>query len=413
MSLLRGMQILVILARSLSVGYVLCSDVSSRSCRETRRQAHSIRLYLKEFLESRKRILSGKSDIEYASLSGLHTYKSCSDQSSPSQKNTFNGICERSLSYYREVENNINYSLSNPQIDLSVNDFIDINGLLGFDYIFNTHLTEKKYHRAHEKVKRLVKERIPSVNTEKIFQYLIILLLKPSKRDLIVYRRFPELVGMLVDLMNKYKALSLEDIVLVLVHLSVIKSNVYYTLGKYSEQDIMVFINTHEFGRNYSFKPGIYKHVEEIYKLLNGGSDSFIREYITCLENIKERYKNSQVDTIISDYRMILFIVNPISVNLIKKFFDESVIVESKVCKFKLENEECVVCLNMFMTVVCTFRIILHTLKEIYGTSNSNVRFKLRFLEKYNHFLGSDDVMIYRNISDLVSLIYDTLSMHL
>lgn len=408
-----------IFIKYLLLGYTTCSyslEGISKNCWEKRRQVYSVDCDLQTFNDSTRECsfkeiskdcdLLDKADndnpyVEYFSANQFN------------EKYTFTEVYERYHSFYLEIRNNVYYALSKPQVELTVCDFLDINGLLGFDYIFNAQLTEKKYHRACEKVKKIIREKINVVNDRIIFQYIITLLKKPTKRDLLLYRRYPELISMLVDLINKFNVLSLEQIVLILVHLSVLKSNIYYTLEKNTDKDLKLAISTYEYGKNYLFKPGIYKHVEEIYKILNNGSSTFIQEYIKSLESIREKNKCRKINLLITQFRIMLFLINPLSLDLVKKFFDESIIINSDLCKFKIVNEECVVCCNLFLTIDYTFKIILETLKKIYNTPKTNTKFHNRLIKKYDHFLSpQNNFYFYLNISELVSLIYDTLNIN-
>ncbi|KAF9764730.1 hypothetical protein NGRA_0339 [Nosema granulosis] len=321
-------------------------------------------------------------------------------------------IKSQNHNFYQEKSQNIDTTLNDLSLTSSCDDLICLNEIISYCCIFNTLMTKKKFFKKCCKLKKIVENNKFKTNKNVSRQYIVQILYNPSRIDLFIFRKYPEMIGMFVDLLSKYERLSLEDILLVIAHFSVIKTNIHLTLaGVYNETtNIPLSI---QLGRNYMFTEGLYIHVEEIYKILNDGANVFLTQYNQLLETLRDKTSSSKADVIINELKMITFMINPSSFNLIKTYFEESIFIDSRRCVFEMRNDECSVCCNIAQTLGYTYGLILGTLNKINqkGKFKFDISFWDRYSKAFNHINQyKGNIYAILKVNDIISIIYDMLN---
>ncbi|KAF9764442.1 hypothetical protein NGRA_0558 [Nosema granulosis] len=281
-------------------------------------------------------------------------------------------VCKELFEFYNNMKTNIMNMLISPYEHLR-----SLSDRMLYDIIYTGTIqlinknTEVEYNKARISIENVILLRHRFINKKCTLKYIGGLFSSPSKMDLITFIKFPELIGMFICLVNKFNQLRTKDIILVLIHYNAIKVGIEQNKRRESDEKFA------------EIEDDLYRHVVEIFGMLNNNNKLFIIEYNKSLKIVEDKFAPYNVDSLIVSFRMILFMIELDRINTIKEFIEDSKIFTSLDTFETQRNNECLVCFSVGQIVKMTFEIIFKTLTQLNRASFEDSNYII--LKKYNY----------------------------
>lgn len=310
--------------------------------------------------------------------------------------------------YYDLMKHVIKHTLGELHDDIS---FLNMKRFHDIVYsctsLFDGEIDEQKYLECCEKINDIILTKHRFINKKCLLKYIGSILMKPSMLDLISFFKFPELIGMMICLINRYSNLRNKDILLVMIHYNAIKRNIQSELFyKHNKNIRNINIKELNIGRNYNINEGIYIHVEKIYSIFFQSSP-FIVEYNKSLQILKNRFPKYNLENIIICFKMILFMIDSNKLTLFKEFFEDCKMLTSLEYEEILESNECLVCSTVGQILRKCFGIFFYTL-DLLNKSNPQIKQQEEYKNIYLSLLEEiEDTERLIDISQLIPLMFN------
>lgn len=324
---------------------------------------------------------------------------------------TFREISKAELiSYYTNIMSQSQLAIQKPDFHIEEIEYEKLDCLLRFAV---SHSRSQAYSIGFNEIRKLSESELKDlfkIKKDTGICFITQLLVKPSHIDLVMYRLYPEIIGALVDILQKSNNLTEIDLSLIALHLIMIKKLVATEVKGFAAHNRPIMNHRSGFASN-SSNEIVLNHLKEVYKMLNDCDSVVLDEIFLSLRTFQHNSKEDRVIRFIDSVRLIIFLVKPTSVRTITTFLKESKVLKRTTTTSN--TTDCYFCCTMALTFGYVCDIILSALTSI--NLKHGFSFSSEFYIKYNNAVKQIDDLengssIILNINNIVDVIFEMLS---